>query len=266
MPRGASLEAGAFQLGDILFPERLVLPEHEHERPIFAVFLDGSMEVEFASRGFDCRPGTVQIHPAGERHRQRYHQAGARIVVIEPDPARLAPLGRASARLLSEIGHFRHGGLVDLARRLAHELRHPDSVTPLAAEGLALEMLACAARLDERHRMAGAAPPWLERAREMIHARFLDGLRIVDVAEVAGVHPTHLARTFREHFHEPIGGYIRRLRLDWAAGRLLVTREPISRIALRAGFCDQSHFTRAFRRYSGQTPARYRRNRSRRGR
>jgi AraC-like DNA-binding protein len=40
---------------------------------------------------------------------------------------------------------------------------------------------------------------------------------------------------------------------------LEVVEEPIARIALDAGFADQSHFTRAFRRYAGLTPAQYRR-------
>jgi AraC family transcriptional regulator len=56
----------------------------------------------------------------------------------------------------------------------------------------------------------------------------------------------------------PIGAYVRRLRLDWAASRLKMADEPIARIGLEAGFADQSHFTRAFKRYTGLTPAEYR--------
>lgn len=262
-PQAVSLEVGPLELSDVRFPTNLRIPDHDHDRPIFAVLLDGSMDVEFARRRFHCEVGTVQVHPAGERHRQRYHGAGARIVVIEPDPTALEPLGSAAAGLLSTIAHFRHGALFDLARRLARELHHPDSVTPLAAEALALEMLVQAARLDERQRLAGAAPDWLERAREIIHAAFLNHLRISDVAAAVDVHPGYLARRFRSRFHMPMGTYIRRMRLDWAAEQLLETHEPIGRIALRAGFSDQSHFTRVFRRYAGQTPARYRRHRSR---
>lgn len=248
-------------MADVRFPANLVLPKHDHERTIFAVFLAGSMEVEFARDRFQCRPGTVQVHPRGERHRQRYHDVGARIIVIEPDPGALERLGPAASALLSTISHFRHGEVLDLAQRLTREIRHPDSVTPLAAEAIVLEILARASRVDERRRLATTPPAWLERAHDMIQASFLDSPSIADVADEVDVHPTHLARTFRSHFRVPIGRHIRRLRLDWAADQLLETSEPIGRIALRAGFSDQSHFTRAFRRYSGQTPARYRRNR-----
>jgi AraC-like DNA-binding protein len=56
-----------------------------------------------------------------------------------------------------------------------------------------------------------------------------------------------------------VGAYIRRLRMSWAAERLASTKKPISEIALEAGFTDQSHFTRAFVKFSGNTPANYRR-------
>jgi AraC-like DNA-binding protein len=56
-----------------------------------------------------------------------------------------------------------------------------------------------------------------------------------------------------------IAEYVRMLRLDWAAARVAKSEEPLSAIALRAGYADQSHFTRAFKRRTGLTPAQYRR-------
>ena len=81
-----------------------------------------------------------------------------------------------------------------------------------------------------------------------------------DLAASAGVHPDHLARAFRLRFGVPLGTYVRRLRLDWAAGQLSGGGDvAIVHIALNAGFADQSHFTRAFKRHTGLTPAEYRR-------
>jgi AraC family transcriptional regulator len=59
-----------------------------------------------------------------------------------------------------------------------------------------------------------------------------------------------------------VGTYLRRLRLDWCADRLVTTKIPLAEIALRAGFADQSHFTRTFRRYTGVTPRAYRTTRN----
>jgi AraC family transcriptional regulator len=129
----------------------------------------------------------------------------------------------------------------------------------VAAEGLALEMLATAARVAESECRKPRPPGWLARAQELLHEHFLEDLRVTQVARAVGVHPVYFARVFRVHLRVPIGAYVRGLRLEWAARRLAQGEEPLSEIALAAGFADQSHFTRAFRRYAGATPLRYRR-------
>jgi AraC family transcriptional regulator len=81
---------------------------------------------------------------------------------------------------------------------------------------------------------------------------------LAGAAAAGGVHPAHLAREFRVHYRTSVGSYVRGLRLAWAAQRLAGTNDPIADIAVEAGFADQSHFTRAFRSYSGLTPRAFR--------
>jgi methylphosphotriester-DNA--protein-cysteine methyltransferase len=73
-----------------------------------------------------------------------------------------------------------------------------------------------------------------------------------------GIHPAHLARTFRARYGRSIGDYVRRLRIERAAGELSDSSAAIAEIGLRAGFFDQSHLSRVFRDYTGQTPAAFR--------
>jgi transcriptional regulator GlxA family with amidase domain len=60
-----------------------------------------------------------------------------------------------------------------------------------------------------------------------------------------------------------LGSYVRGLRLDWVAASLLGSEEGLASLALAAGFADQSHLTRAFKRHTGLTPQAYRRMRER---
>jgi AraC family transcriptional regulator len=117
--------------------------------------------------------------------------------------------------------------------------------------------MGCAARRTESP--GSAPPPWLRLAREMLRERSADGIAIGDVARECGVHPVHLARTFRRFFACSPGAYLRRCRLARAAALLRESGEGIGAVALRAGFADQSHLTHAFRQAHGVTPAEYRR-------
>ena len=252
--------AGPFAVTDARFPAGAHLSAHTHERVTFAVMVAGSFDLVISGRRLPCPAGTVFTEPGGERHENAVGTGGAHVVVVQPDPSVAFP--SACARMLDRVTHLRHDGLSHLALRLARELRYPDAVTPLEIQAVAYEMLAAAARLAERDVPVDAdAPAWFARVEELMHDRFREPLRLEELANEAGVHPSHLARVFRGRYGASPGAYLRRLRLEWAADRLAASDAGVSTVALEAGFADQSHFTRAFRRCYGVPPAQYRRMR-----
>jgi AraC family transcriptional regulator len=145
---------------------------------------------------------------------------------------------------------------VSVAWRIASELSRPDDVTPIALEGLALELLAIASR-------SGAAPEphsaWLARATELVDEEYARPLALSALAAEVGIHPVHLARGFRARHGRSVGSYLREVRVRRAAERLAATNESIADIALAVGFADQSHMNRWFVRLMGTTPGAYRR-------
>jgi AraC family transcriptional regulator len=76
---------------------------------------------------------------------------------------------------------------------------------------------------------------------------------------LAGRHPTHLARAFREATGRSIGEYRRLRRLIALALSLRCTQEPLASLARLHGYADQAHMTREFRRVAGCSPAAWRR-------
>ena len=119
-----------------------------------------------------------------------------------------------------------------------------------------LEMLGHATRLLNKTPVR--LPSWLTDARDVLHDRFNDSVSLIEIANIVGVHPTHLARTFKKHYRTTVGEYVRRLRLDWATRQLSETEDSISDIASAAGFYDQSHFSHLFKQHTGFTPAEFR--------
>jgi AraC family transcriptional regulator len=131
-------------------------------------------------------------------------------------------------------------------------------MAPLAAEGLALELLAAATREAITDSSQRPTPRWLTSAEELLRTRTDECIRLSDLAAVVGVHPIHLARTFRARHGVSVGEYGRRVRIEWAAAEIARGEASLAAVATEAGFADQSHFTRLFKRYVGTTPARFR--------
>ena len=116
-----------------------------------------------------------------------------------------------------------------------------------------------------RARTARRPPAWVLQLRDALHDTYEEPGSLDELARGVGRHPMHVARAFREHFGDSIGDYVRRLQTEAARRLITTTDQPLARIALRAGFTDQSHMNRLFRRALGCTPGQLRRvSRSRR--
>jgi AraC-like DNA-binding protein len=98
---------------------------------------------------------------------------------------------------------------------------------------------------------------WVIMVR-LLHGRFADKLTLDQVATAVSVHPSHLARAFRQYFRCTLGDYVRRLRVDYVCRQLATNDRALGLLALEAGFSDQSHLTHAVKQQTGMTPAQYR--------
>lgn len=194
------------------------------------------------------------FHAPGSEHETRYG-AGARVVMLELErrwlerleqhdvvPAACAVLGFQSSWL---------------ATRLVYEFRHPRLASTLVIEGLVSESLASAARAAETPVVP--APGWFSTLLERVHAQIAGALRLNELAAEYRVHPARLSLLFRRHLGVTPGEYARHLRVRFMLDRLAESEQPLADVTLAAGFSDQSHGTREFKRVTGMTPAAYRR-------
>jgi AraC family transcriptional regulator len=46
--------------------------------------------------------------------------------------------------------------------------------------------------------------------------------------------------------------------MRWASEQLTLAKRSLANVAVEAGFCDQSHFNRTFKRFTGMAPGQYR--------
>jgi AraC family transcriptional regulator len=251
------VEAGGFTVTEGIHHNGSELPWHHHETPTICFVLRGGFTELWRGGSIACTSSTMKITPAGERHWDRFSRGDVRGLLIEADDAQVAAM-RPYAAVLDERLSFHGGPLVGIAWRVYDELRRMDASTPLAIEGLLLELVAAAARLREREHGSGRRARWLEEAREQIHLELGARPSLSGLARAVGVHPVTLARAFRRAFGCTVGEYVRNLRIERAADQLAQTELPLAEIALAAGFSDQSHFSNLFRRHTGFSPFKFR--------
>ena len=251
-------EVAGLSLIEATHPPGLEVPPHSHEEVHFCLLLQGHYEENCGKHIIVRKPSTLALVASGAIHSNHIHSAGIRFFSIEMTRPWLK---RANGHLafIRGLTQFDNGPLPWLAMRLYREFRSEDDVAPLAIEGLALELMAGVAR-QSSHPEDGNTK-WLSKARDFVHDRFQESISLAAVAEFADVHPVSLARAFRRTYHCTVGNYVRRLRIELACQKLTGSDASLVEIALSAGFSEQSHFSRTFKRLTGLTPSEYRSSR-----
>jgi AraC-like DNA-binding protein len=242
-----------------------VYHRHSHESYSFGV-------TETGAQAFTCRHG--------------HHVSGPGMVMAfnpdDPHDGRSAAENGFTYRMVHIWPEF-FAGLSGTDRRLplfrapvlddpmtARSLRHLHAaLTGPASELDRYERLTAAAGLLVRHAAGRLASPGASgspesnrglaaRIREVIHdAGAVADLTADDLAEATGCSRYAAYRAFRQVYGLSPSDYQRQLRVRAARGLLSRGVCPAA-AAAQAGFADQAHLTRWFRRYYGVTPGVYR--------
>jgi AraC family transcriptional regulator len=261
-PSFRHLRAPTVEIISAWFPPNARLDSHTHARAVFGVMLEGSFSTRILHHDVEYLPAGAWTEPAEERHANVAGSRGANVLIVQPG-AEAGDLPDAHRALLDEVVYLQSSDLLADASRLEAECVLRDDLSELVVEGTALAMLARATRLYRLTKHHRRAPAWLLAAIDYLHAHRLDRIKLGDVARSVGVHPSRLAHEFRARYGQSPGDYVRRLRLEWAAEQLRRDETSLADVAIRAGFYDQSHFSRMFRRHFGVAPATWRRSRHR---
>ena len=92
----------------------------------------------------------------------------------------------------------------------------------------------------------------------MLHDRFRESPTIQEIAYEIGFNQDYFIRSFEAQVGRTPGAYLRMIRMQHAAKMVSTSELSMKEIAAEAGFADQAHFSREFRRLWGVSPQRYR--------
>ena len=244
-----------FVLTEVTYPLDLRLPEHTHELACVALTLNGYSTETFGMRRLERPEETVLYRPYGEPHWDLIGNRGARCFLVEFDESNISDLAGVKPPLSRP--DVRRGNLSRLALRAYCEWMQKDDAHSLVIQALAHEMVADIIRSDG-HGVRLNAPVWLKRVKEALDDCYADVLTLTDLAALGAVHPMHLARAFRQHYHTSVGEYLRQRRIEAASDQLVHTDKPLTEIAVESGFSSHGHFCTAFKRVTSLTPSEFR--------
>jgi AraC-like DNA-binding protein len=112
-------------------------------------------------------------------------------------------------------------------------------------------------RLDPAPDCAEDGGRKLQRAAEYIDDNFMYALKLEDICTAAELSPSYLIRAFKQRYGMTPHAYQINRRIQY--GRAQLRRgSSIADVAIEAGFADQAHFQRTFKRLVAATPAQYR--------
>lgn len=98
----------------------------------------------------------------------------------------------------------------------------------------------------------------IEKATTYLEQHVSEELTRESVARAVGISPSHFSRLIREKKGRTFTDLLNQYRIERACTLLVRSSHTLAQIATETGFCDQSYFSKVFRRYKDVTPARYR--------
>lgn len=103
----------------------------------------------------------------------------------------------------------------------------------------------------------GLSQDKLTLVTDYIHEHLQQDLSLKEVAAIAQISQYHFLRLFKQKTGITLHQYILQRRIERAKELLQHSQLSVADIALRVGFCDQSHLTHSFKRIVGMPPKQF---------
>ncbi len=136
---------------------------------------------------------------------------------------------------------------------------------PVSAEELERILDKLSLALQARYELPGedesggrSTEETVRKAERYIREHFREEIDFGQLAESFGFSSAYLSRIFTKSMEESPIRYLTALRIREAKRLLARTDEPIARVGELSGYPDQFHFSRTFRRETGENPSAYR--------
>ena len=137
-------------------------------------------------------------------------------------------------------------------------LADPEGVSDAVASAQVAAILSALATGREAQGRDGSVAGRIQQVMDEMRADPTRAWTIEDLAAIAALSPSQLFRQFRRKTAATPLDWLRHERMTLAKRGLVAGDDPIWQVALRCGYPDPYHFSRDFRRITGQSPSAFR--------
>jgi AraC-like DNA-binding protein len=249
------------------------LDEHCHHKMLEICYLERGQQTYFVGQErFDLTGGDVFLTFPGERHGTgrspegkgvlywmlvRMPERGGRFLVLP------SAMGRQLADALRGLParHFRAGDLLGKTLRsiVAAYDRADDPLRKIAINNRVLRFLLEIVEASGKSRPR--VTPTMEEVRKFVLQNIDCPLSVRQLARLASLSEPRFKARFKKELGISPADYVARQKIERARSLLQSDRATITEVAMQLGFSTAQYFATVFRRYTGQTPSQYRRQR-----
>lgn len=230
-----------------------------HEQYAFCAVHHAATSIRYRGRVEPIGDRSVSFFEPGESHHNGkvHKRSDFKVLFIRPEVfEQAAEMAHARAPHFDLLPRGAPPTMFQAVYALCDSIEHGES--PLEQEG---RLAGCLDRFMACAERAVVKPPVPEpravaRAKAYLRDRYNESVTLTELAAVAGMSKFHLVRQFAKQTGLSPHAFQIHVRIG-RAGMLLRKGFSAVEVAMLAGFADQSHLTRHFRRIWGITPGAY---------
>jgi AraC family transcriptional regulator len=248
-----SVLVGGFLVQKTTYPANLHTKPLRHSFPYLCYVESGGYSETTQAGCYRRTPLTVHFHAANELQNGVIGKEGAQCLSVVALPDRLQTIGTncdwSQLRTDSQLKT-----LTRILNRISGSFSKLDSRKRLRMEVDCIELCTKLAESPIRF----LEPGWVAQICNFIEANADARITLAELSQIAGVHRVQIVRGLKRWRGWTPGEFKRQAQLSHAKTMLLTTSQSVGYIAAAAGFADQSHFARTFKKFTGQSVSEFR--------
>lgn len=226
---------------------------HYHENPYFTFLLNGVLQEDNKKESYQLSHGDLLFHNWQDAHKNVKPPGYARGFHVEVSKKWFQKFDIDTQTLEGSFS-VKNPKVKTIMSQLLVESKQVDASVASSIDMLLLDALDT---MKKDPTPASDDKSWIKRLHEILADATSHHWSLNEMSQQLGLHPVYFSRAFHQHFNMPFGEYTRNLRIQKAVDLMLTRKLPLTEIAYRCQFYDQSHFTASFKKKFKVTPKQF---------